>query len=95
MSPQLSPTERMLKVLQAPPHILVAIDNILMGGAPPDPAFTGPLLYKMTAGAEYLGVSRSTLWRLIQSGKIIPIEIRRGSFRVRRYDLEKFAGMRP
>lgn len=95
MTTPLESTERMMKLLQAPPNVLAAVDNILLRGTLPEPAFTGPLLCKMTSGAEYLGVSRSTLWRIIRSGKITPVEIRRGTFRVRRYDLEKFAGMRP
>jgi excisionase family DNA binding protein len=50
------------------------------------------LLYGMTAAATFLGVSRATLWRILQSGRLKKLEIMPGSFRVRRADLEAFAG---
>lgn len=55
---------------------------------------TAPLLYGMTAAARFLGVSRATLWRILQSGRLKKLEIMPGSFRVRRADLEAFAGGR-
>jgi excisionase family DNA binding protein len=96
MKTLLSPNDRMLKVLQAPPEMQAQIDAILEGRAPSagtDPN-SGPLLMNMSSGAAYLGTSRATLWRLIRSGKIIPVEIRPGTFRVRRHDIERFAGVR-
>jgi excisionase family DNA binding protein len=52
---------------------------------------TGPLLLGMGAAARFLGVSRSTLWRILQSGKIEKVELFEGSFRVRREDLVALA----
>lgn len=52
---------------------------------------TGPLLLKMGAAAKLLGISRCTLWRVLQSGKITKIELRRGSYLVRREEIEALA----
>ena len=91
MKPPLNPNDRLLKILQAPPETQAAIDALLEGRSQVQTAPTGPLLYGMDAGAKFLGVSRSTLWRILKSGKITPVEIRPGSYKVRRADLEKIA----
>ena len=44
----------------------------------------------MGEAATFLGVSRTTLWRMIQVGRIEKVEILPGSHRVRREDLERF-----
>ena len=83
--------ERLMRFLQAKPEQLAAIDRILDGKASPaESTVTGPLLMGMTQAAKFLGVSRATLWRIISDGKLAKIEIRPGSFRVRRTDLEQF-----
>ncbi len=51
----------------------------------------GPLLMGIGAGAKYLGVSRATLWRACQAGRIQKVELYPGSYRVRREDLEALA----
>jgi excisionase family DNA binding protein len=51
----------------------------------------GPLLMGMGDAGKYLGVSRSTLWRIIQAGKLEKVELFSGSFRVRREDLVALA----
>ena len=53
------------------------------------PVTTGPLLLRVGAAAELLGVSRTTLWRMMREGRLEGVEIRRGSYRVRRADLHK------
>ena len=50
-----------------------------------------PLLMRVGKAAEYLGVSRSTLWRMACEGRIDKVEIRRGSHRIRKADLDRFA----
>ena len=66
---------------------------------PPVEQSIGPLLLGMGVAAEFLGVSRPTLWRVLQSGKIPKIELFPGSYRIRRTDLEALAagklGMTP
>ena len=48
----------------------------------------GPLLMGMGAAAEYLGVSRPTLWRMIQAGRLEKVQLFPGSNRIRRADLQ-------
>ncbi len=56
---------------------------------------TGPLLMGIGAGAKYLGVSRATLWRACQAGRMQKVELFPGSYRVRREDLDALAAGRP
>ena len=56
-----------------------------------DKTATGPLLFGMSAGARFVGVSRATLWRVVAAGKIKKVELFPGSYRVRREDLEALA----
>jgi excisionase family DNA binding protein len=67
--------------------------KVLRGEVVPPPArpMTAPLLLKMGVAAKFLGVSRCTLWRVLQSGKIPKVELRRGSYLVRREDIEALA----
>ena len=51
----------------------------------------GPLLMGMGAASGLLGVSRATLWRACQAGRIEKVELFPGSYRVRRADLEALA----
>jgi hypothetical protein len=70
-------------------HVL----RILRGEVPESPAkpLVGPLLMGMGAAARFVGISRSTLWRILQAGTIEKVELFPGSFRVRREDLIKLA----
>lgn len=77
---------RLSKFLQANAAQKIAIDKILGGG--PIGRKQQPLLLKLGDGAKLLGVSRATLWRMIKSGKIVPVEILPGTHRVSRADLE-------
>jgi excisionase family DNA binding protein len=46
----------------------------------------------MGPAAKLLGVSRGTLYRMLQAGRLSRVEILPGSFRVRREDVEAIAG---
>ena len=50
----------------------------------------GPALMRTGEAAQFLGISRTTLWRLVRDGRIDQIEIRRGSHRYRKADLKRF-----
>ena len=84
--------ERLMKFLQATPEQQELIDRILEGKAEAaKPERRGPLLVSMGPAAQFLGVSRSTLWRMIQAGRLDRVEVFTNSFRVRREDLEAIA----
>lgn len=65
---------------------------ILRGLEPSAPTPSGPLLLSMGEAAQLAGISRCTLWRCIQDGRIKPVEVRTGFFRIRRRDIEALAG---
>ena len=55
---------------------------------------SGPALMRMGAAAKYLGVSRATLWRMVRDGRLDHVEVRRDSYRLRRIDLDRMAGIK-
>ena len=90
--------EIMQAALQAPDERKAEAVRILKGEARPSDDFaaapgTGPLLLGMGEAARHLGVSRSTLWRLLRVQAIEKVELFPGSFRVRRSDLERLAAL--
>lgn len=91
----LSSDVRMMKILTASNEQLQLLDQILDGRKrqflEPSPTASGPILLGMGAAAKTLGVSRATLWRMIQVGRLQKVELLPGSFRVRRADLEAIA----
>jgi excisionase family DNA binding protein len=88
----MSTEERLKRLFAASPEQLGAIDGILEGKFQIRAMDTdGPLLMGMMAAAEFLGVSRTTLWRMVNDGRLEKVEILPGSFRLRRADLETFA----
>ena len=69
------------------------MDRILAGELPTQSkAATGPLLLGMGTAARLLGVSRATLWRMLNAGRLARVEVLPGSFRVRRAEVEAIAG---
>lgn len=81
--------DRLVRILQATPEQQQAIDRILSNEPPPSSTapITGPMLYNMTKAARFLGVSRTTLWRIIQAGHLNRVEVMAGTFRIRHQDL--------
>ena len=89
MSSPLSSNDRMLKLLQAPPEQIEAIDRILNGEPPPKSrVLDGPALLGSSAAARLLGVTRGTLWRMVHAGTIHKVQLYRGSYRLLRAELE-------
>ena len=69
--------------------------DILSGKAKqtPQEKKDGPALLTQAQAAKFLGLSRSTIWRMAQAGELTPIPIH-GSKRYRKVDLEKLAGLK-
>jgi len=87
----LTSSERLVKILQAEPEKLEAIDRILTGEPPPRPrVLDAPALLGTCAAAKVLGVSRGTLWRMLRHGTIRKIPLFPGSYRILRAELEDF-----
>ena len=60
--------------------------EILEGQEPPL-GNDGPLLLSMGEACDLMGLSRSSLWRLLKSGRLEKIELHPGSFRIRKADI--------
>lgn len=88
----MSTEERLKRLFDASPEQLAVVDKILEGKFQTTTVETvGPLLMGMKAGAKFLGVSRTTLWRMVIDGRLKRVEVLPGSFRLRRADLEAIA----
>ena len=93
---ELSSDQRLLGMLRASPEQKAAIDGILSGRLAPRPPaqapeVKGPLLLRVKDAAEFLGVHRATMWRLVKAGRLETVELL-GSLRVRRADVVTLAG---
>ena len=90
-----SSNRRLIGMLQASPEQLRAIDHILAGEkfAASNRPLCGPLLLNMSKAAQLAGISRTSVWRLVKAGRLPRVEVLPGSFRVRRADVERLAGV--
>jgi len=89
MNVPLTSDQRMMKLLQATPQQIEAVDRVLNGDPPPKSrVLDGPALLGSSAAAKLLGVTRGTLWRMIHAGTIHKVQLYRGSYRVLRVELE-------
>ena len=70
---------RMAKVLAAPPPILTAIDDLLLGKAkaevPEQNDNSGSRTCTQREAARRLGVSYSTVHRMVRSGKLLRVVV--------------------
>lgn len=70
---------------------LARVDAIRKGEAAPGaPAPVSTRLLSMGAAAAALGVSRQTIWRLLNEGRLSAIEIRKGQRRIAEAELQRF-----
>lgn len=72
---------RLTKIITATPDTLRKIDRILTGEATETEPGDRKLL-TLTDAAKTLGVSRQTVWRMINDGRLPTIEMRAGRCRV-------------
>jgi len=84
-------SELLTAIVAAPSESKRAALDLLRGKAPAEDA-PRPLLYAPTEAAVLLSVSRSTLWRLIRSGRLTRVEVMPGFFRITRASLMALAG---
>ena len=83
--------ERLMRILQASPEQLTAIDRVLGGTMEAaKPERRGPLLMRVCDAAQLLGVHRATIRRLMLAGRLKPVALL-GAVRVRREDVEGIA----
>ena len=83
--------ERLMRILQASPEQLAAIDRVLDGTTEPArPERRGPLLMRVCDAASLLGVHRATIRRLMLAGRLKPVLLL-GAVRVRREEVEQIA----
>ena len=70
---------------------LARVDAIRLGEAAPGaPAPASTKLLSMGAASAALGVSRQTVWRLLNEGRLSAIEIRKGQRRIAEAELQRF-----
>jgi hypothetical protein len=83
----------MQAALTAPEERRQTALRVLQGEMPAAAArpVTGPLLMNMCAAARFLGVSRTTLLKIVAAGAVEKVEIFSGSYRVTRESLEALA----
>lgn len=81
--------ERLKALLSANPDMLVVIDAAL-AGKKPDTERPSLRLLRMGDAARETGLSRCTLWRVIQDGRLRAVEVRKGSRRVPEAELRRF-----
>jgi len=78
--------DRIMRVLQATPAQLAAIDSVLEG-KPTKPDANGQVLIRIRTAATMLDAHRATVWRMVKGGRLKVVEILPGSFRVRLADV--------
>lgn len=84
--------ELLSNIVAASPERKTAALKALRGeAAPAVQALAGPLFFNMGGAAKYLGIGRSSLWRLVQAGRVPTVELMPGMIRVRRADLDQLA----
>ena len=87
-----SSNERLMRILQASPEKLTAIDRVLDGTMEAaNLERRGPLLMRVCDAAALLGVHRATIRRLMLAGRLKPVALL-GAVRVRREDVEAIGG---
>jgi excisionase family DNA binding protein len=83
----IDPTEEFLRAfLNANPQRREQALKMLTGEA--ERPRSAPLLLTFGKAAEYLVVSRTTMWRMIKAGIVGRVEVYSGTYRVRKEEIE-------
>ena len=88
----LTTEQRMTMLLAATPDTLRRVDRVLTGE--PTEGATEPTdrrLLSIRQAADALGISRTSIWRLLRDGRLPTVEIRPGSRRVPSQAVTEFA----
>jgi excisionase family DNA binding protein len=88
----LTTEQRMTLLLAATPDTLRRVDRVLTGE--PTEGATGPgdrRLLTIAQAADALGVSRTTIWRLLRDRQLPCVELRPGSRRIPSAAITEFA----
>lgn len=85
----MSNEERIRALLNATPEQLAAFDAAL-AGKERDTERPSLKLFRMGEAATETGLSRATLWRAIEDGRLRAVEIRKGSRRLPEAELRRF-----
>ena len=79
----------MARLLTATPSELKKIEAVFTGETPTEP--TDRRLLSIQQAADALGVSRTTIWRLLRDGRLPFVELRPGSRRIPSVAVTEFA----
>lgn len=74
--------QRLSAILAANPGVLRRVDAILSGEIEGATEPTDRRLLTIQQTADALGVSRTTVWRLLRDGRLPCVELRKGSRRI-------------
>ena len=85
--------ERLAKILAADGDTLKKVDRVLAGDTPTDEQPRARLL-NFKQAADMLGLSRVTIWRLVNDGSIPVVELRPGFRRIAEADILKIVQSR-
>ena len=77
----MSDQELIMTLLQSTPETRARVADLLKG-KPTETEPTDRKLLTLTAAAGVLGISRQTVWRMVNDGRLPTIELRAGRHRV-------------
>jgi len=95
MTDQTERRRSLIRVLATTVRELAKMEVMGEEPAPPPVPATGPLLLGVSKAAQFLGVSRATLWRMANRGVVKRIDIGIGSYRVSVANLIAIAAWKP
>lgn len=77
-------------MLKATPEQLAKVDAALTDTAPPPPCLR---LLRMGEAAKLMGVSRTTIFRMVRDGRLPTAELRKGLYRIPERAIRELVGV--